>query len=99
MHDIWNPWHGCRKCSEGCRNCYMYYLDSLRDKDGSEIHRTKAPFRYDNVSSDKKVVLGLITIHLYPEKFRKGFIRFSVGLEDADDIIADLDHALRSIDL
>ena len=38
-------------------------------------------------------------IHLYPEKFRKGFIRFSVGLEDADDIIADLDQALRSIDL
>lgn len=32
MHDIWNPWHGCRKCSEGCRNCYMYYLDSLRDE-------------------------------------------------------------------
>ncbi|MBQ7174755.1 MAG: DUF5131 family protein, partial [Lachnospiraceae bacterium] len=46
MHDIWNPWHGCRKCSEGCRNCYMYYLDSLRDKDGSEIYRTKAGFRY-----------------------------------------------------
>ena len=19
MHDIWNPWHGCRKCSEGVR--------------------------------------------------------------------------------
>ena len=38
-------------------------------------------------------------IHLYPEKFRKGFIRFSVGLEDPDDIIADLDQALRSIDL
>ena len=46
MHDIWNPWHGCRKCSEGCQNCYMYYLDSLRDKDGSEIYRTKAGFKY-----------------------------------------------------
>ena len=46
MHDIWNPWHGCRKCSEGCQNCYMYYLDSLRDKDGSQIYRTKADFRY-----------------------------------------------------
>ena len=46
MHDIWNPWHGCRKISEGCQNCYMYYLDGLRDKDGSEIYRTKAGFRY-----------------------------------------------------
>lgn len=25
-------------------------------------------------------------INLYPEKFRKGFIRFSIGLEDPDDI-------------
>lgn len=38
-------------------------------------------------------------IDLYPEKFRKGFIRFSVGLEDPEDIIADLDQALRSVGL
>ncbi len=38
-------------------------------------------------------------INLYPEKFRKGFIRFSVGLEDPDDIIADLDQALKSVGL
>ncbi len=25
---IWNPWHGCHKVSEGCRHCYMYFLDS-----------------------------------------------------------------------
>nr|WP_278849220.1 DUF5131 family protein [Megamonas funiformis] len=30
MHDIWNPWHGCLKYSEGCKNCYMYYLDKIR---------------------------------------------------------------------
>ncbi len=22
-----NPWHGCRKYSEGCQHCYMYVLD------------------------------------------------------------------------
>lgn len=38
-------------------------------------------------------------INLYPEKFRKGFIRFSVGLEDPDDIIADLDQALKTVEL
>lgn len=38
-------------------------------------------------------------IHLYPERFRKGFIRFSVGLEDPDDIIRDLDQALKEIGL
>jgi len=36
-------------------------------------------------------------INLYPEKFRRGFIRFSVGLEDPDDIILDLDQALKSV--
>lgn len=38
-------------------------------------------------------------INLYPERFRKGFIRFSVGLEDPDDIIKDLEQALKSINL
>ena len=30
MHDIWNPWHGCR----------------MRDQDGSRIYKTKNGFRY-----------------------------------------------------
>lgn len=46
MHDIWNPWHGCTKISEGCRHCYMYYLDRVRaGKDGSVIYKTKG-FNY-----------------------------------------------------
>lgn len=35
MHDIWNPWHGCKKKSEGCQHCYMFYLD--------KIHSSKVP--------------------------------------------------------
>ncbi len=46
MHDIWNPWHGCKKCSEGCENCYMYFLDRMRNQDGSKIYRTKNGLRY-----------------------------------------------------
>lgn len=46
MHDIWNPWHGCVKCSEGCQNCYMYFLDRMHNRNGAEIYRTKAGFRY-----------------------------------------------------
>lgn len=38
-------------------------------------------------------------IDLYPEKFRKGFIRFSVGLEEPEDIIGDLDQALKQVGL
>ena len=46
MHDIWNPWHGCRKCSEGCQHCYMFFLDRMRNKNGSDIYRTKNGFNY-----------------------------------------------------
>lgn len=46
MHDIWNPWHGCKKISEGCQNCYMYFLDSIREQDGSNIYKVKNNFDY-----------------------------------------------------
>ncbi|MCQ2498757.1 MAG: PLP-dependent aspartate aminotransferase family protein [Lachnospiraceae bacterium] len=38
-------------------------------------------------------------INLYPKPFRNGFIRFSVGLEEVKDIIADLDQALTAVNL
>ena len=38
-------------------------------------------------------------IDLYPPKFRNGFIRFSVGLEDPQDIIQDLNQAFHAIGL
>ena len=41
MHDIWNPWHGCVKASEGCAHCYMYFLDSQRGADGRKVYRTR----------------------------------------------------------
>lgn len=44
LEHIWNPWHGCRKYSEGCEHCYMYYLDAQRDRDGSRIYRVKTNF-------------------------------------------------------
>lgn len=46
MHDIWNPWHGCMKKSEGCKNCYMYYLDKKRDIDSSKIFKVENKFNY-----------------------------------------------------
>lgn len=40
----WNPWHGCHKCSPGCLNCYVYFLDKLRDKEASIVTRSKTNF-------------------------------------------------------
>ena len=38
-------------------------------------------------------------IDLYPDWCKNGFIRFSIGLEDPDEIIADLDQALEAVGL
>lgn len=40
MQDGWNPWHGCRKLSEGCANCYVYRIDAAHDRDPATPHRT-----------------------------------------------------------
>lgn len=44
MEYFWNPWHGCRKYSEGCENCYMFYLDKQRGRDGGIIYKVKTNF-------------------------------------------------------
>ena len=38
---MWNPWRGCKKCSEGCKYCYIYKGDYKRDIDTSKIVKTK----------------------------------------------------------
>lgn len=42
MKDSWNLWHGCRKLSEGCANCYVYRIDGAHGRDPAAPHRTGA---------------------------------------------------------
>lgn len=42
MEGTWNPWHGCKKFSEGCAHCYVYRRDESIGKDASVVTRTKA---------------------------------------------------------
>ena len=37
---IWNPWHGCRRISPGCANCYVYRRDESIGRDASVIAKT-----------------------------------------------------------
>lgn len=41
---LWNPWHGCHRCSPGCLHCYVYYFDELRGLDASEVKKVKTNF-------------------------------------------------------
>lgn len=38
---MWNPWRGCKKCSEGCLYCYIHKGDAKRGVDTSLIVKTK----------------------------------------------------------
>lgn len=38
----WNPWHGCHKCSEGCQNCYAFFLDKRYGRDTSVVAKNKS---------------------------------------------------------
>lgn len=38
---MWNPWHGCIKCSDGCLHCYIHKGDAKRNVNTSRIVKTK----------------------------------------------------------
>ena len=40
----WNPWHGCKKVSEGCKNCYMYRDKERYGADPTLVLRSKTTF-------------------------------------------------------
>lgn len=42
--NMWNPWHGCHKCSAGCKNCYVFFLDKIRGGDFAGITKNKGNF-------------------------------------------------------
>jgi protein gp37 len=37
----WNPWQGCQKVSEGCKNCYIHTHDGKEGKNVREVIKTK----------------------------------------------------------
>lgn len=83
MNDIWNPWHGCKKYSEGCENCYMYYLDSQRDKEKNskiEILQT-----VEDKTREIQEFLSKNIETLYEENegnhFKDGVLRMAKGIK------------------
>lgn len=38
---MWNPWRGCKKCSDGCLHCYIYKGDAKRNINTNNIIKTK----------------------------------------------------------
>lgn len=40
----WNPWHGCKKVSPGCKYCYMYRDKERYGQDPTTVLRSKTNF-------------------------------------------------------
>lgn len=38
---MWNPWRGCKKCSDGCLHCYIHKGDLKRNVNTNNIVKTK----------------------------------------------------------
>ena len=41
----WDPWRGCKKCSDGCLHCYIHKGDAKRNVDTNLIVKTKDFFK------------------------------------------------------
>lgn len=41
----WDPWRGCRRCSEGCLYCYIHKGDAKRGVDTEKIVKTDSFFK------------------------------------------------------
>lgn len=41
----WNPWHGCKKVSPGCKFCYMYRDKERYNQDPTTVLRSKTKFK------------------------------------------------------
>ena len=56
MGVMWNPWHGCHKISEGCKNCYMFSFDKTRKVDSNVVYKTNSfllPIKKDKAGKYK----------------------------------------------
>jgi len=78
MDNNWNPWHGCKKISEGCANCYVYRIDAKYERQGSDIKKNLGfdlPVK-KNRRGDYKIPSGEIIYTCFTSDFL---------LEEADD--------------
>lgn len=80
----WNPWHGCRKLSEGCRHCYVYRMDSQHEKDASEVSKNVSTFSLP-ISKNRRGEYKYPAETLFYTCFTSDFF-----LEDADEWRAEI---------
>lgn len=87
--NMWNPWHGCHKCSPGCKNCYVFYLDSLHNKDADIVTKSKTNFNLP-LKKDKNGKYKLSSKGEIATCFTSDFF-----IEEADEWRSDAWHMIK----
>ena len=57
----WNPWHGCKKVSPGCKNCFVSKIDQRYGRDTTIIAKGKTTYGLKDKDCPPN----------FPEKYRK----------------------------
>ncbi len=68
---LWNPWHGCHKISEGCRHCYVYRSDARYGRRPDVVERTgefDLPVRKDRFG-EWKIAPGTLVYTCFTSDF------------------------------
>ncbi len=59
---MWNPWRGCKKCSDGCLHCYIHKGDSKRNVDTNEIINSSFTLKKGKkFKKAKEMIIELLT--------------------------------------
>lgn len=87
MRDIWNPWHGCTKYSEGCERCYMYALDRRHGTEipSNQLRRTKNfgyPLKKDRQGNFKLKAGERVRVNMASDTFIDGAAEWMPELWD-----------------
>lgn len=54
----WNPWHGCKKVSTGCKYCYMYRDKERWNQDPTTVLRSKSNFNQPTKWKEGKLIFS-----------------------------------------
>ena len=98
-----DPGHAvaCKQMEHGFGGVMAFGLKGSHDDHCKFVSKLKVITNAVSLGHDESLIVFLgendERQYLYPEKFHDGFFRFSVGLEDAEDLIADIQQALDQI--
>lgn len=74
---MWDPWRGCKKCSDGCKYCYIHKGDLKRNIDTNNIAKTKDFYKPIEKKKDGSYKMKSGLVYLC---FKTDFL-----IEEADD--------------